>query len=937
MILVLAAARASAAQIEKVLTFPQAQSVRVVCTLSSEVPLRDVQLSGRIVDASNRELWRGPLGAGSPGPQQPSTLERSIEGLKPQLWSPATPVLYELTVTASQQGRELAQKKVRFGFRSFTSENGQFHLNGKPIFLRGLAINPPGRTIPEKVGHSRAFAQDYVRFLKQHNLNIIRLEPASQVWFDVCDELGMMVFQGPYGAPPTGDPNDPPTKDSPAKNFDRSIEGYKQIFEEYLHHPSIVIYVMSNELPYTGSRGEAWHDYLTRAHARLKEWYPEQLFIGNAGYGEGREGDINDVHRYWGWYYNTFLTYYNLRDPKLFGEVEKNQPLTFSECVGAFTGPLGSFNLIERKQLGAQLNWTGYSDRQVEDAQAYQAFIVKHATESFRRMRPINHRLSGIMPFTIAFHHWRGIESFQQMKPTAGMKQFGVSYQPVLLSWEMWTPQVYAGTRVKAIAHVINDADDFADLQGATLSYALVARNGRKVLEQKIDVPKIAYYGAWQRQIEIDLPGTLGTGDYLITGQIAQNGRIISSNETPLFVAGREWKKPVKLERPLQLYDPSGETAAALKRLGISATGVDDPSDVAAGGMLIIGENAWNDQFAARVSKLVQNGGTILCLAQEQFDPAWLPARIEMLSHSTSLPQYLAPRPTRDHMHLNPQRPDHPALEGLPRERLRLWSDYTGWDQTKEGFPSIYPVTRGFRLLDEAGLKNTAILIDYDRGLEGIALCEMFDGSGSIILTGLDLVARIGLDPAADRMLANLVGYASSTKRRDVHQLVQKPIKWGDYATMRGVLSGPVQGLFINTRWVPPPTEPNAPPLPKSEGAWNTRPGDPFVPHGVRPRGPFTYTNGTGPRDLDRSDTGSGIFYVRIPVGRRMVMTKVENPTSEPATLTVEINGSASGTATQIAAGGSATIRSRIPSPATELSIRYTGHRQLVITETSFE
>src|SRR4030095_10811707 len=164
---------------------------------------------------------------------------------------------------------------------------------------------------------------------------------------------------------------------------------YKKIFETYAHHPSIVIYILSNELPYTGSRGEAWHKFLVEAHTALKKWDPSRPFIGNAGYGQGHEGDVNDVHRYWGWYYNSFLTYYNVRDPKLFGDYEKNQPFTFSECVGNFTGPSGAYNLIERKQLAASVCWTGYSTEQEKDAQAYQGFMNRQAIELFRRLRPI--------------------------------------------------------------------------------------------------------------------------------------------------------------------------------------------------------------------------------------------------------------------------------------------------------------------------------------------------------------------------------------------------------------------------------------------------------------------------------------------------------------------------------------------------------------------
>ena len=104
--------------------------------------------------------------------------------------------------------------------------------------------------------------------------------------------------------------------------------------------------------------------------------------IGNAGYGEGREGDVCDVHRYWGWYYNSFLTYYNLRDSvTLFGKPTDSQPLTFSECVGSYTSPLGSFNAILSKQLAPQLGWTGHSGNQRKDALEYQAFMTKRQCE----------------------------------------------------------------------------------------------------------------------------------------------------------------------------------------------------------------------------------------------------------------------------------------------------------------------------------------------------------------------------------------------------------------------------------------------------------------------------------------------------------------------------------------------------------------------------
>lgn len=208
----------------------------------------------------------------------------------------------------------------------------------------------------------------------------------------------MMTYQGVYGSPPGGDKREPPS------DFEKSISGYKRIFETYAQHPSIVIYILSNEMPYQGERGAAFTQFLTKAYERLRQWDSTRFYFGNAGYGEGYSGDVRDVHRYWGWYYNTFLTYYNLRDPNLFGDPNKSQPFTFSECVGNFTGVRGDYNIIVRKQLAPQLNWTGHSEHQVEDALSYQSFMVKQAIESFRRMRSVNKHLAGLMPFTIDKH-----------------------------------------------------------------------------------------------------------------------------------------------------------------------------------------------------------------------------------------------------------------------------------------------------------------------------------------------------------------------------------------------------------------------------------------------------------------------------------------------------------------------------------------------------
>jgi len=705
---------------EKLLAFSRSNQVRVSAVFQPGNESGEVLFTGRIKRLSTEKvLWEGPLGSVRVQPGKTVAVSNTISGLLPELWTPNSPTLYHLEITARREGKTLAERKTRFGFRSFEIREGQFHLDGQPIFLRGVAINPPGRGIPDNVGETRQFAEDYVRFLKSQNLNVFRISTdESQVWFDVCDELGMMLYAGRYGAPPAADAG----KKAVPRDFKESIEGYKRLFESYASHPSIVMYYLSNELPYTGKLGAAYGKFLTRACAELKLWDATRPYIGNAGYGEGREGDVCDVHRYWGWYYNSFLTYYNLRDSlfpqPLFGDPKKNQPITFTECVGSFTGSSGQFNLIRSKQLAPSLGWVGHTESPREDALAYQAFMTKQACESFRRMRPQNPRLAGVIPFTILFYNWSGISSFEEMKPKPVMDAMRTAYQPVLLSWELWTPLVYAGSVVTAIAHVVNDDDQKRDLQNATLEFRLQTKDGREVLTGRQSFPPILYFNAWSKTVSLRLPTNLPSGSYVLHGSILTQGQIRSTNSIDLFIAGSDWRKSSpRVEQSIVLYDPRGETAKAMQNLGISFTRLTSltrfPEKMTA---LVIGERVRDWALAQRkgdLQRFVRDGGRVLLLQPEAttFDRSWLPQRISFPTSSPNDTDYPPrSRPFREQMNINLERPSHEVFRGLDRARFSLWSDYSGWDQTRPGFPKIYPVTAGFTLDEPSAFGQTAVL-----------------------------------------------------------------------------------------------------------------------------------------------------------------------------------------------------------------------------------
>ena len=152
---------------------------------------------------------------------------------------------------------------------------------------------------------------------------------------------------------------------------------------------------------------------------------------------------------------------------------------------------------------------------------AYQAFVLKNATELFRRLRSQNDCLAGTMPFTIVFHHWDGVSSFAEMKPKPVARQYQLSYQPILLSWENWQSQVYAGKKLSVVAHVVNDDDYGNGLSNARLHW-WIEHEGKKVISGENEFPFVPYYGTDKLPLTINIPQNLPTGDYLLKGHITK-------------------------------------------------------------------------------------------------------------------------------------------------------------------------------------------------------------------------------------------------------------------------------------------------------------------------------------------------------------------------------------------------------------------------------
>ena len=163
----------------------------------------------------------------------------------PRLWWPVNKGpqnLYDLKLTVSVDGAVCDSVKTRFGIREITSDTNTpdksrvFYVNGKRLFIRGT------NWIPEAMvrnSDERTYAE--LRYTRQSGVNLVRMWGGgiaeSDYFFQLCDELGLLVWQEFWM---TGDTRHPQDKAVYMSNVESTVKRIR-------NHPSLAYYVASNE------------------------------------------------------------------------------------------------------------------------------------------------------------------------------------------------------------------------------------------------------------------------------------------------------------------------------------------------------------------------------------------------------------------------------------------------------------------------------------------------------------------------------------------------------------------------------------------------------------------------------------------------------------------------------------------------------------------
>jgi beta-glucuronidase len=284
------------------------------------------------------------------------------------LWSPENPKLYKVILRA---GEDKIEEQI--GFRTVETRGTQILLNGKPIFLRGIAIHAEA---PYRTGRANTDkdAETLLGWAKKLGCNYVRLAhyPHDESMLRAADRMGLLVWS-----------------ENPvywALQFDNPAvlaKAEQQLDEEIAtsrNHASIILWSMANETPSTAARTRFIETLAARARALdSSRLITAALLVRAEGHTKivddplGKTLDVIGINEYIGWYEGSPET----ADVTQW-RIDFQKPLIVSEFGGGAKAGLHG---------GANERWT----------EEFQASIYRHQLEMLNRIA----QLRGISPWIL--------------------------------------------------------------------------------------------------------------------------------------------------------------------------------------------------------------------------------------------------------------------------------------------------------------------------------------------------------------------------------------------------------------------------------------------------------------------------------------------------------------------------------------------------------
>src|SRR5215203_5032736 len=382
-------------------------------------------------------------------------------------WDRGEQPLYELVLQSAG-----AEQRTRFGARTVELRDWKVYLNGERVFLRGINYLPsdayPARATEELL---RADAS----LVREAGMNAVRVHAhvADGAFYEACDELGLLVLQD-FPLQWTHRKSVLGPAVAQAREMARILRGY----------PSVGIYLAHDE-PFFMSPTEKWSAIgllRTAAEVLSPRWMLWQRRVLDPAVMRAisEEDDARPVidaaghplttnHLYFGWYYGTFRDLERLvkvfpgisRLPTEYGAQALPDPESLQEIWPSGTRPdWSALSLNYRLQVQRMLRyvpWKGDRALFVRMSQDYQAEVLKHATELFRRRK--YHPTGGTFAFMLndpaPAISWSVVD--WRRRPKAAFEVLKSAMAPVLICAEYPRESYEDGTGLSLPLFVVND------------------------------------------------------------------------------------------------------------------------------------------------------------------------------------------------------------------------------------------------------------------------------------------------------------------------------------------------------------------------------------------------------------------------------------------------------------------------------------------------
>jgi hypothetical protein len=541
--------------------------------------LIEVQVKGDEGDiVKSTAPWRGQNNNGS------QIMNLEFTGLSPQLWSPAAPALYDLSVAIRKDGQLLDQDRRKVGFRTFEVKGNKFLLNGKPYRWLG-ANQPPVGIKPNDAGLAKRFTE----LMKEGNAHGTRTHatPATKVWVDQWDQQGIVVSQeGTWPWLMIENSKIPSAS---------SLAAWKQewyaLVRQLRGHPSIAIWTINNEAYFSSDgnveRRKKKCQIMKEVIAETRRLDPTRPIIVTSGNAlkkastrleqvgvdtttEAAEyfGDIDDLHVYAGTYQVSWLS--GVRAAGDTGNGQSYQahrlqrfstpgrPMVSQEAATAYPSADTGHQESSYIQSWHAQTWSGnaaYEYRNPSDFLRRHARITKEQIEMARR-----EDVAGWLAFSNATWY-KNVPYADKIEPYPVHYAAAKALSPVLVSIDLPDRNYFAGQTLKPGIYLHNDDLQQRDFDCITIVFTLkdqhqnicfkdtrtlsAVKNGdmkRTAFEFALPEKLAADRQDFTVHLEASVPGgpVLSTNEYRL--QVCSEAYVASRNKTEVYVSGAENK-----------------------------------------------------------------------------------------------------------------------------------------------------------------------------------------------------------------------------------------------------------------------------------------------------------------------------------------------------------------------------------------------------------